>query len=102
MRAVVERILVEAVIEAEKAAPGVHAWGAFDSGSQKDMLPLVYEPGALEGELWVTGARGAAASPGSGYPQARVSGLRQLPSALFFPLVCGKAVCLASSSEVDR
>jgi nucleotide-binding universal stress UspA family protein len=28
----------------------VHAWGAFDSVSQKDILPLVHEPNSLRGE----------------------------------------------------
>jgi nucleotide-binding universal stress UspA family protein len=28
----------------------VHAWGVFESGSQKDLLPLVYDRDALEGE----------------------------------------------------
>jgi nucleotide-binding universal stress UspA family protein len=42
-----------AIEEAARRKTGltaVHAWGAFDSGSQKDMLPLVYDRDALEGE----------------------------------------------------
>ncbi len=42
-----------AIEEAARRKTGltaVHAWGAFDSRSQNDALPLVYEPGALEDE----------------------------------------------------
>ncbi|MGX6607094.1 universal stress protein [Micromonosporaceae bacterium Da 78-11] len=42
-----------AIEEAARRQTGlhaVHAWGAFDSRSQKNMLPQVYEPGALREE----------------------------------------------------
>ncbi|GIF18825.1 nucleotide-binding universal stress UspA family protein [Actinoplanes tereljensis] len=42
-----------AVEEAARRKTGltaVHAWDSFDARGQKDALPLVYEPGALEGE----------------------------------------------------
>ncbi|MGX6608489.1 universal stress protein [Micromonosporaceae bacterium Da 78-11] len=42
-----------AIEEAARRKTGltaVHAWGAFDSRSQKDTLPQVYEPGALREE----------------------------------------------------
>ncbi|MGX6607010.1 universal stress protein [Micromonosporaceae bacterium Da 78-11] len=42
-----------AIEEAARRQTGlhaVHAWGAFDSHSQKNTLPQVYEPGALRDE----------------------------------------------------
>ncbi len=41
---------IEEAAQRKTGLIAVHAWGAFDSGSQNDVLPLVYDRDALEGE----------------------------------------------------
>ncbi|HET6479981.1 MAG TPA: universal stress protein [Actinoplanes sp.] len=40
---------LEAAARRKTSLTAVHAWGAFDSASQQDLLPLANEPGRLEG-----------------------------------------------------
>lgn len=40
---------IEEAARRRTSLTAVHVWGAFDSGSQPDRLPLVYDKGALEG-----------------------------------------------------
>jgi nucleotide-binding universal stress UspA family protein len=41
---------IEEAARRKTSLTAIHAWDAFDSRSQKDALPLVYEPGALKDE----------------------------------------------------